>query len=194
MMSKSTSPDTREEFWKEKAQQVHWSKFPDVILDSSNPPFYRWFNDGEINMSYNCLDRHVEEGRGDNICFVYDNVYNKVKKQYTYKEALEKVSRLAAVFVNKFGIEPRDRILIYMPMIPEAAFAMLASARIGAIHSVVFGGFSAAELSNRINDSAPKLIVTASCGIEPKGFIPYIPIVEEALEMSKAQDTKRLIV
>ncbi len=85
MMNKSTSPDTREDFWKEKAQQVHWSKSPEVILDSSNPPFYRWFSDGEINMSYNCLDRHVEEGRGDNTCFIYDNVYNKVKKQYTYK-------------------------------------------------------------------------------------------------------------
>ena len=145
-------------------------------------------------MCYNAIDRHLEDGRGDSVALIYDSAYTNLVRKYTYKELHNKVGRLASILTKTFGVSTGDRVLIYMPMIPEAIFAMLACARIGAIHSVVFGGFAASELSSRFNDSNPKLIITASCGIEPKGIIKYVPIVDEALEKSNATDTKRLIV
>ena len=194
MYKRSIDPDTREDFWREEAEKVHWFKKPETILDSSNAPLYRWYSDGETNICYNAIDRHIEEGRGDCEALIYDSAYLNLVRKYTYKELHNKVGRLGSVLAKTFGVTAGDRVLIYMPMIPEAIFAMLACARIGAIHSVVFGGFAASELSNRIDDSTPKLIITASCGIEPKGVIKYIPIVDEALEKSNATDTKRLIV
>ena len=194
MRERSLDPETREEFWAEEAKNVHWHKFPGTILDASRDPIYRWFPDGETNICYNAIDRHIEEGRGGETALIWDSAYLNIVRKYTYQQLLDKVSRLAAVYKIKYGVSRGDRVLIYMPMIPEAAFAMLASARIGAIHSVVFGGFAASELSNRIDDCKPKLIVTASCGIEPKGPIKYIPIVDEALEKSGMPDLPRLIV
>lgn len=189
---------------------MHWFKPYTTVLDDSqnyfsdrpgdlakNPVKYRWFADGEINISYNCLDRHVEAGHGDRVCFYQDSVYTGVQKAWTYKEVLEQVGRLASVYKNKFGLKSGDRVIIYMPMIIESAFAMLACARIGAVHSVVFGGFAPKELASRIDDSEAKLIVTASMGIEPGKYIPYPPIVEEALthcKLAHARMIPRLIV
>lgn len=194
MFKEASEDETREDFWKKQAEKVHWHKFPETILDGSNHPFYKWYPDGEINICYNAIDRHVEDGRGDQIALIWDSAYTKTSKKYTYNDLLNHVSRLARVLTDDFEVTQGDRVLIYMPMIPEAAFAMLACARIGAIHSVVFGGFAAKELSNRIDDSKPKLIITASCGIEPRKVIKYPPIVDEALELSEASDTKRIIV
>jgi propionyl-CoA synthetase len=167
MFAESNSDDTREEFWRKQAQRVHWDKFPEKILDDSNPPFYKWYPDGLTNICYNAVDKHVIDGRGEQDAIIFDSAYTKTSKRYSYNDVLDRVSRLARILVDTFGITKGDRVLIYMPMIPEASFAMLACARIGAIHSVVFGGFAAKELSNRIDDSTPKLIITASCGLEP---------------------------
>jgi propionyl-CoA synthetase len=162
MYKEASTESTRNEFWKKQAERVHWDKFPENILDASNHPFYKWYPDGEINMCYNAVDKHVKEGRGEQDAIIWDSAYTKISKKYSYNDLLDRVSRLARVLVETFGIEKGDRVLIYMPMIPEACFAMLACARIGAIHSVVFGGFAAKELSNRIDDSKPKLIITSS--------------------------------
>lgn len=126
MYAQSTNEDTRDEFWKAQAEKVHWDKFPETMLDQSNPPFYRWFPDGETNICYNAIDRHVKAGRGDQAALIYDSAYTKTSKKYTYKEMLDKVSRLAKILVDNFGVEKGDRVLIYMPMIPEACFAMYA--------------------------------------------------------------------
>ena len=134
-------------------------------------------------MAYNCLDRHVLAGEGDRVCFYEDSVYTGLQRAWTYREVLEQSGKLATVLKDQFGIGVGDRVIIYMPMIIESAFAMLACARIGATHSVVFGGFSAKELANRIDDCLPKLIITASCGIEPGKVLKYSPIVEEALSL-----------
>jgi propionyl-CoA synthetase len=128
---------------------------------------YKWFPDGEINMCYNAVDRHVLNGDGDRVAFLYDSSYQNIDDKFTYNDLLNRVGRIASVLKNKFGVEKGDRVLLYMPMIPVSAFAMLACARLGAIHSVVFGGFAAKELANRIEDCKPKVIITASCGLEP---------------------------
>ena len=158
---------------------------------------YRWFTDGEMNICYNCVDRHVEEGRGDSVAFAYDCSYTGVQKTYTYKEVQTQVGKLATLMKTKFDVKFGDRVLIYMPMVPPACFAMLACARIGAIHSVVFGGFAAKELANRIDDSLPKLLITCSAGLEPKKVLKYVPIVDEALSMvtklENASSLNRLI-
>ena len=152
---------------------------------------------GLTNIAYNCLDRHVLAGEGERVCFFEDSVYTGTQRSWTYAQVLEKSGRLATVLQNKFGIRVGDRVIIYMPMVIEAAFAMLACARIGATHSVVFGGFSAKELANRIDDCAPKLIITSSCGIEPGKHLKYVPIVEEALsfcvKLPNARNLPRLI-
>lgn len=158
----------------------------------------RWYPDGEMNICYNCVDRHVDEGRGDTIGLTYDSAYTGQKQKYTYKELQKNVGALASILKTKFKISKGDRVLIYMPMVPSAAFAMLACARLGAIHSVVFGGFAAKELANRIEDCLPKLIITCSAGIEPNKTIKYVPIVDEALSLCKklenANELPRLIV
>jgi propionyl-CoA synthetase len=194
MYNEASGEDTRDGFWRKQAEKVHWDKFPDTILDASNHPFYKWYPDGEINICYNALDRHVNDGRGEQLALIYDSAYTNSTKKFTYSEVLEKVSKLAKILQDTYNIEKGDRVVIFMPMIPEATFAMLACARIGAIHSVVFGGFAAKELSNRIDDCKPKLIITASCGLEPSKIIRYVPIVDEALEISQMADCPRLIV
>lgn len=144
---------------------------------------FRWYPDGEINMCYNAVDRHVLSGDGENIAYIYESAYLNIQEKFTYNEVLNRVGRIASIMTKKFGVVKGDRVLLYMPMIPVSAFFMLACARIGAIHSVVFGGFAAKELSNRIDDCKPKLIITASCGLEPGKVIKYRPIVDEALKL-----------
>ena len=194
MYKEANSDETREQFWRKQAEKVVWDQFPEQILDDSNPPFYRWYPDGKINICKNAIDVNVEKGRGEQLALIYDSAYTKTVRKFTYNELLSNVSRLARILSETYGITKGDRVLIYMPMIPEAAFAMYACARIGAIHSVVFGGFAAKELSNRIDDCKPKLIITASCGLEPKKVIKYLPIVTSALEISNMSDLPRLVV
>jgi propionyl-CoA synthetase len=145
---------------------------------------HRWYPDGEINMCYNAVDRHVENGDGDNTAIIYESAYLNVMEKWTYKDIQNRVGRIANILKKKFGVDKGDRVLLYMPMIPVSVFAMLACARIGAIHSVVFGGFAAKELANRIDDSKPKVIITASCGLEPGKVIKYRPIVDEAISLT----------
>ncbi len=172
-----------ESFWGKAAEDIHWYKRWDKVLDDSRPPFYRWFVGGELNTCYNALDRHVEGGRADQAALIYDSPVTGTIKTFTYRELRDQVALFAGVLASQ-GVVKGDRVLIYMPMIPEAAMAMLACARIGAIHSVVFGGFAANELATRINDAKPKVIVSASCGIEVKRVIAYKPLLDEAIRLS----------
>ena len=180
-------------FWGEAAKAVEWITPPTTILDDSNPPFYRWFEGGSLNTCFNALDRHVRDGRGDQAALIYDSPVTGVKKQYTYAELLDEVSRFAGG-LRDLGVEKGDRVVIYMPMVPEAVIAMLACARIGAIHSVVFGGFAPAELAARIEDAAPKVIVSASCGIEPSRTIAYKPFLDGAIERSSHKPERCVIL
>lgn len=175
-----------EGFWGPIAEDCHWYKKWDKVLDDSNKPFYRWFVGGETNTCYNAVDLHVDEGRGDQAAVIYDSPVTDTITTYTYNDLKDQVSRFAGVLKDR-GVTKGDRVIIYMPMIPQALFAMLACARIGAIHSVVFGGFAANELATRINDAKPKVIVSASCGIEVKRVIPYKPLLDKAIDLS---DTK----
>jgi propionyl-CoA synthetase len=171
------------EFWGEAAEKISWVKRWDKVLDDSNPPFYRWFTGGQLNTCYNALDVHVENGRGDQAALIYDSPVTDTIKTYTYSELRDEVAQFAGALKTQ-GVEKGDRVIIYMPMIAEAAIAMLACARIGAVHSVVFGGFAANELATRINDAKPKVIVSASCGIEIKKVIPYKPLLDGAIDMA----------
>ena len=195
MRRKSITEGEREKFWMQEAKEVYWMKFPSEgkELDSSNPPFYRWFKDGNTNMCYNCLDIHIQNGKGDAIAIISDSAYSKKSQKYTYKEMFNYVNKMAKVLIDN-GIQKGDTVIIYMPMIEESVFAMLACCRIGAIHSVVFGGFAADELADRIKDAKPKIIITASGGIEPRKKILYLPIVNEALQISQYTKKKILIV
>ena len=180
-------------FWGEAAKAVEWITPPTTILDDSNPPFYRWFEGGSLNTCFNALDRHVRDGRGDQPALIYDSPVTGVKKQYTYAELLSEVSRFAGG-LRDLGVAKGDRVVIYMPMVPEAVIAMLACARLGAIHSVVFGGFAPAELAARIEDAAPKVIVSASCGIEPSRTIAYKPFLDGAIERSSHKPERCVIL
>ncbi|MFC1876191.1 propionyl-CoA synthetase [Thermodesulfobacteriota bacterium] len=170
-------------FWAEAAEDCHWYKKWDKVLDDTNKPFYRWFVGGEINTCYNALDLHVDQGRGDQYALIYDSPVTNTIKKYTYSELRDEVAKFAGVLAA-LDVQKGDRVLIYMPMIAEAAIAMLACARIGAVHSVVFGGFAPNELATRINDAKPKVIVSASCGIEVSRVIPYKPLLDEAINMA----------
>lgn len=172
-----------EKFWGEAAKGIHWYKPYTRVLDDSKKPFYRWFVGGELNTCYNAIDRHVESGNGSRIALIYDSPVTGTIAHYSYKELLDKVSLFAGA-LQKYGIKKGDRVIIYMPMIPEALYAMLACARIGAIHSVVFGGFAPNELAIRIDDAKPKLIVSASCGVEGKKVIEYKPLLDKAIEIA----------
>lgn len=172
-------------YWLKAASDVHWFKAPTQGVDTSQSPFNQWFADGEINASYNALDHQVNNGRGDQLALIHDSPVTGTKTQYTYQELLHAVEHFAGVLAAQ-GVEKGDRVLIYMPMIPEATIAMLATVRLGAIHSVVFGGFAAKELAVRIDDCQPKLIVAASCGIEPARIIEYKPLVDEAIELAQS--------
>jgi len=170
-------------FWRDAADAVTWTRTPERILDDSNPPFYRWFPDAELNTCANALDRHVEAGRGDQPALIYDSAVTDTKRTYTYTELLDETARFAGA-LRKLGVGKGDRVVIYMPMIPEAVIAMLACARLGAVHSVVFGGFAPHELAVRIDDVRPKVIVSASCGIEPSRCVEYKPMLDAAIGMA----------
>ena len=182
-----------EAFWAQAGQAVDWTKAPVNVLDDTAAPFYRWFADAEANTCYNAVDRHVEAGRGDQPAIIHDSPVTGGKSTITYSELLEKISRLAGVLAAR-GIDKGDRVVIYMPMVPEALIAMLACARIGAIHSVVFGGFAAHELAVRINDATPKAVLSASCGIEGSRVIAYKPLLDEAIAQASHKPDFTLIL
>jgi propionyl-CoA synthetase len=171
-------------FWGEAAEAIHWDRRWDRVLDDRNPPFYRWFTGGVLNTCYNALDRHADGGRGAQTALVYDSPVTGMVRSFTYTELRDLVARFAGALAG-LGIAKGDRVIIYMPMVPEAAIAMLACARLGAIHSVVFGGFASNELATRIDDAKPKAILTASCGIEVNRVIPYKPLLDAAIEMAR---------
>ena len=194
MLNRSITEGERENFWKKESNELIWYKSPTEgdELDSSNPPFYRWFKDGVINMCYNCLDRHIENGNGDYPAVIWESAYLKKSILYTYKEMFIHVNKISKILINN-GVRKGDTVIIYMPMIPESVFATLACCRIGAIHSIVFGGFAGSELADRIIDAKPKIIITASAGIEPRKTISYYPIVNEALKLSGLSGIKILL-
>ncbi|OAH41105.1 propionate--CoA ligase [Dietzia cinnamea] len=171
-------------FWLDVAGDIDWTTTPTTAVDGSRPPFYRWFPDGELNTSYNCVDRHVAAGRGEQAAFIYDSAVTGVKETITYAQLLKQVEEFAGALAAE-GVGRGDRVVIYMPMVPRAAVAMLACGRLGAVHSVVFGGFAAPELAIRIDDARPKVIVTSHGGIEPTRKVPYFPMVAKALELTR---------
>jgi propionyl-CoA synthetase len=182
-----------ENFWADAAEAVHWDKKWDRVLDDSRPPFYRWFPGGLLNTCYNALDRHVENGRADQPALIYDSAVTGIVRSFTYRELLDQVARFAGVLAGQ-GVQKGDRVIIYMPMVPEAIVAMLACARIGAIHSVVFGGFASHELAKRITDARPKVIVSATCGIEAGRVIPYKPLLDKGIELAAVKPERCIIV
>ena len=187
------SLDTPEEFWADCASDVVWTKPWEKVLDDSDVPFYQWFSGGELNTCYNALDRHCEGGRAEQAALIYDSPVTGHDRTYSYAELRDEVAVFANVLQN-YGVEKGDRVIVYMPMIPEAVIAMLACARIGAIHSVVFGGFAAKELATRVTDAGPKLVISASCGVEGKRVIPYLPLLDQALRLADAEDLPRILV
>ncbi len=172
-----------EGFWGEAAEALHWYRKWDQVLDQSNLPFVRWFVGGECNTCYNALDRHVENGRADQAALIYDSPMTGQVKTFTYRELRDEVARFAGALAA-CGVAKGDRVIVYMPMVPQAVVAMLACARLGAVHSVVFGGFAANELAVRIDDATPKVVVTASCGLEPGRVVEYKPLLDEAIELA----------
>jgi len=174
----------KESFWLKAAQDCHWEKSPKIAIDESNPPFYRWFPDGRTNACYNAVDYHVDNGRADQAAIIYDSPVTDQSATISYKELQERVARVAGMLQAR-GVGTGDRVIVYMPMIPEAAIAMLACARIGAVHSVVFGGFAANELAVRIDDCQPKAILAASCGLEPGRVVEYKPLIDQAITLAK---------
>jgi propionyl-CoA synthetase len=181
-----------EEFWGEAAKEVRWIRRWDKVLDDSRKPFYRWFAGAEINTCYNAIDCHVESGRGEQVAIIYDSPVTGTIRKISYKELLASVSTFAGVLVS-LGVKKGDTVIIYMPMIPEAVISMLACARIGAIHSVVFGGFAPRELAIRINDAGPKVIISASCGIDGKKILAYKPLLDEAIKLADHKPSKCII-
>jgi propionyl-CoA synthetase len=184
-----TDPET---FWSEAAEAITWQRKWDKVLDGSNKPFYRWFSGGELNTCYNALDRHVEGGRAEQTALIYDSPVTKQIQKFTYRELLDQVSRFAGA-LKDLGVGKGDTVVIYMPMIPQAVVAMLACARLGAIHSVVFGGFAPHELAIRIDDAKPKVIVSASGAIEVTRLIEYKPMIDKAIELSTHKPGKCVI-
>jgi len=190
----SRSIEDPEGFWAEAAEDVVWIKKWDKVLDDSNPPFYRWFRGGILNTCYNALDRHVEDGLGDRVALIHDSPVtgNKIRK-FTYRELRDEVAKFAGVLAAR-GVAKGDTVIIYMPAVPETAIAMLACARIGAVHSVVFGGFASNELAVRINDAKPKVVVSGSCGIEPNRIVDYKPLLDSAIELSTHKPDNTIIL
>ncbi|MEP0232130.1 MULTISPECIES: propionyl-CoA synthetase [Alphaproteobacteria] len=180
-------------FWKTAASEIDWSVRGEQVFDADQGQYGRWFPGWECNTCYNCLDRHVERGRRGQPALIYDSPITGKQASYSYEELLDRVQAMAGVLLDQ-GIQKGDRVIIYMPMIPEAAMAMLACARIGAIHSVVFGGFAAAELATRINDATPKAIIAASCGIEPGRVIAYKPLIDAAVEQASHKIESCLVI
>lgn len=186
------SIETPEKFWLEQAENITWVTKPQTIIDDSAAPIYRWFPDGELNTCYNAVDRHVEAGRGEQTAIIYDSAMLGTRQEISYAELKKDVELFAGALANA-GVGKGDRVLIYMPMIPQAHVAMLATARLGAVHSVVFGGFAPVELASRINDCSPTVIVTASGGVEPRRRIEYIPAVEKAMDLSASKPSAVLV-
>jgi propionyl-CoA synthetase len=182
-----------EGFWGEAAAALDWERRWDRVLDDSNPPFTRWFRGGRLNTCHNALDRHVAGGRGEQPALIYDSPVTGQIRSFTYRELRDEVARLAGA-LRDLGVTKGDRVLIYMPMVPEAAMAMLACARIGAIHSVVFGGFAAPELATRIDDAKPKVVLAASCGIEGQRIIPYKPLLDQAIALAATKPLACLVL
>jgi len=182
-----------ESFWGEAAQGLEWYKTWDRVLDNDAKPVPRWFVGAEFNTCHNALDRHVAAGAGERAALIYDSPVTGQKRTYSYRELCDTVAKLAGILVAN-GVTKGDRVIAYMPMIPEAAMAMLACARIGAIHSVVFGGFAASELATRIVDAKPKMILSASCGIEPNRVVEYKPLLDDAIELSSHKPSNCLIL
>src|SRR6266704_3034113 len=182
-----------EGFWARAAEDIHWEKRWDRVFDDSRKPFYRWFTGGVLNTCYNALDAHIDRGRGKQRALIYDSPVTGTVTTYTFDELRDRVARVAGM-LQRQGVRTGDRVIIYMPMVPEAVMAMLACARIGAIHSVVFGGFAANELAKRIDDAKPRLIVSASCGIEVNRVIPYKPLLDGAIALSSHKPERCVIL
>jgi propionyl-CoA synthetase len=180
-------------FWADAARSIHWDRKWDEVLDSSRPPFHRWFRGGLLNTCYNALDRHVAAGRAEQPALIYDSPVTGQCRAYNYRELRDEVARFAGVLVRS-GVRKGDRVVIYMPMVPETAIAMLACARIGAVHSVVYGGFASHELATRITDARPKIIVSASCGVEVNRVIPYKPLLDGAIAQASAKPERCIIL
>jgi propionyl-CoA synthetase len=187
------SLERREEFWAEAAEAIDWVEPWKHVLDDSRAPMYRWFSGARLNTCYNALDRHVERGRADQVALIYDSPAMGTTKSFTYRELRDQVAKLAGVLLEQ-GVQRGDRVLIYMPMVPEAVMAMLACARIGAIHSVVFGGFAAHELANRIEHAKPKVVITASCGIEIGRVVAYKPLLDSAIDMVHSKPERCIVL
>jgi len=187
------SIDDPEGFWGEAARLIDWTRKPTQVLDISELPFVHWFPDGELNTCYNALDRHVEAGRGETMALIYDSPVTQTIRRYMYVELRDETARLAGA-LRALGVEKGDTVIIYMPMVPEAAMAMLACARIGAVHSVVFGGFAAPELAARIDDAKPKVVLSASCGIESTRIVAYKPLVDEAIRLAAHKPRHSIIL
>ncbi|QLF68848.1 propionyl-CoA synthetase [Peteryoungia desertarenae] len=179
-------------FWAAQAESIHWFKPPHTVFDASEGAYGRWFVGGETNTCYNCVDRHVLAGRGSDTAVIYDSPMTGAKRSFSFDDVLAEVTAIAAVLRNH-GVAKGDRVIIYMPMIPEAVFSMLACARLGAVHSVVFGGFAAHELATRIDDSGAKVVITASCGLEPGRIVPYKPLLDHAVDMAKVKPNYCLV-
>ena len=181
------------QMWQDAAENIHWYQRPTRLLDDSNPPFYRWYPDGVTNACYNAVDIHVEQGRGEQLAVIYDSPVTKSQRTYTYSQLLVEVARFAGVLASQ-GVGKGDRVILYMPMVPEALIAMLACARIGAIHSVVFGGFASNELAVRIDDATPRVVVSASCGVEPNRIVAYKPLLDQAIELATHKPDKCIVL
>jgi propionyl-CoA synthetase len=182
-----------EEFWAEAAAEIDWVKPWERVLDDSDAPFYRWFTGGQLNSCHNALDRHVERGRAQQPALIYDSPVARSTASFTFEELRDAVARFAGALVA-LGVARGDRVVVYMPMVPEAVIAMLACARIGAVHSVVFGGFASHELATRIEDARPKVVVSASCGVEPSGLVAYKPLLDAAIAMVEHKPTRAIIL
>jgi propionyl-CoA synthetase len=185
--------EDQERFWLQAARALEWASKPTRALDDTKPPFYRWFSDGVLNVAHNALDRHVAAGHGERTALIYDSPITGTKRSYSYAELTVAVATFAGA-LRDLGVGVGDRVVVYMPMIPEAVIAMLACARLGAVHSVVFGGFAANELAMRIQDATPKVVVSASCGIEGQRIIEYKPLLDRAIEVSAHKPHRQVIV
>ena len=182
-----------EGFWASAAEDVYWERRWERVLDASRPPYYRWFAGGSLNTCYNALDGHIDRGRGKQLALIHDSPVTQSVRAFTYGELRDRVARFAGA-LRRQGVEKGDRVIIYMPMVPEAVIAMLACARLGAIHSVVFGGFASKELATRIDDARPTVILSASCGIEGSRVIPYKPLLDQAIAMASHKPRRCLIL
>ena len=185
--------DDPQAFWAAAAEPLYWHRRWEAVRDDRRPPFHRWFPGGEFNTCYNCVDRHIDRGRGRQLALIYDSPVTGTIRRFTFEELRDEVARVAGALAGQ-GVRAGDRVIVYMPMVPEAVFAMLACARIGAVHSVVFGGFAPSELAKRIDDAKPKLILSASCGIEVNRVVPYKPLLDEAIELASHKPARTVVL